>query len=78
MQDSNTHTVKQYTYGNKGTHKIITQYTKDQLHLAAMHIGKATQWGENTVPSKKYCIYLSSSLYNTVPQNGRHLVYITF
>jgi len=30
---------------------IITQYTKDQLQLAAMHIGKATQWGESTVPS---------------------------
>jgi hypothetical protein len=25
------------------THKVITQYTKDHLHLTAMHIGKATQ-----------------------------------
>jgi hypothetical protein len=32
-------------------HKVITQYTKDQLYLAAMHIGKATQWGERTVSS---------------------------
>jgi len=31
--------------------QVITQYTKDQLHLAAMHIGKGTQWGERTVPS---------------------------
>jgi len=51
MQDSNTHTVKQYTQGNKDTHKIITQYTKDQLQLAAMHRGKATQGTESTVPS---------------------------
>ena len=34
MQDSNTHIVKQYTRGNKDTHKIITQYTKDQIQLA--------------------------------------------
>ena len=44
-----THVVKQYTRGNKNTHKIITQYTKDQLQLAAMHIVKATQGEESTV-----------------------------
>jgi hypothetical protein len=47
MSDSNTHTVKQYTCGNKDTHMITTQYTKDQLQLAAMNIEKATQ-GEET------------------------------
>jgi len=36
---------------NKEAHKVITQYTKDQLHLAARCKGKATQWGERTVPS---------------------------
>jgi len=30
---------------------ITTQYTKDQLQLAAMHVGKATQWGGSIVPS---------------------------
>jgi len=44
MQDSNTHIVKQYTSVNKEAHKVITQYTKDQLHLAAMYIGKATKY----------------------------------
>jgi len=29
---------------------IITQYTKDQLELAAMHVGKTTQEEESTVP----------------------------
>ena len=47
MQDSNTHTVK--------------QYTKDQLQLAAMHIGKATQEEEKTAPGRKY-IYTPSRL----------------
>jgi hypothetical protein len=30
--------------------RIITQYTKDQLQLVGMHIGKATQ-EESTAPS---------------------------
>jgi len=36
---------------NKNKCKIITQYTKDQLQLTAMHIGKAVQVEENTAPS---------------------------
>jgi hypothetical protein len=40
MQDSNTHS-KKHTQGNKNKHKVITQYTKDQLQLTAMYIGKA-------------------------------------
>jgi hypothetical protein len=47
-KDNNTHIKKQNTQGNKNKHKIITQYTKDQLQLAAMHIGKATQEEEST------------------------------
>ena len=31
--------------------RIIKQYTKDQLHLVALHIGKVTQGQESTVPS---------------------------
>jgi hypothetical protein len=54
MQHSNTHTLKQYTWGDKGTHKIITQYTKDQLQLAGMYIGKATQ-GEEIVEPRIKC-----------------------
>jgi hypothetical protein len=49
MQDSGTHIVKQYTWVNKITHKI-TQYTKDQLQLAAKHIGKVTQGEEISAP----------------------------
>jgi hypothetical protein len=30
--------------------RIIAQYTKDQLQLVAMHIGKATQGEEITAP----------------------------
>ena len=29
----------------------MTQYTKDQLKLVAMHIGKATQGEKSTAPS---------------------------
>jgi len=49
--------LKQYTWGNKDTHNIITYYIKDQLQLAATHIGKPTQWEEN------YCIYILILLY---------------
>jgi hypothetical protein len=35
----------------QGSTQVITQYTKDQLHLAKMYIGRATQRGERTVPS---------------------------
>jgi len=31
--------------------RIITQYTKDQLQLVVMHIGKVTQGEESTAPS---------------------------
>jgi len=31
--------------------RITTQYTKDQLQLVAMHIGKAAQGEESTAPS---------------------------
>ena len=34
---------------------MITQYTKDQRQLAAMHIGKATQWEESTAPINFMC-----------------------
>ena len=37
-----THSTTVHTRGNKNTHKIITQYTKEQLQLTSMHIGKAT------------------------------------
>ena len=37
-------------HGSTMKHKIITQYTKDQLQLAAKHIGKATQGEESTAP----------------------------
>jgi hypothetical protein len=47
-QGSTTHTVKQHTTGNKNTHKIVTQYTKDRLLLAAVHTAKAIKF----VPAK--------------------------
>jgi hypothetical protein len=37
--------------GKKYIHKIITQYTKDRLQLATMHIVKTTQGEESTVLS---------------------------
>jgi hypothetical protein len=36
IYDSSTHTVTQYTAGNKNTYRIITQYTKDRPQLAAV------------------------------------------
>jgi hypothetical protein len=54
------------------------QYTKDQIQLAAMHIGKATQWGEGIhslvdvvsvlvwrVMSNKFCCITKQQL-NTI------------
>ena len=38
-----THSKTTHMSEQESTHKIITQYTKDQLQLAAMHTGKATK-----------------------------------
>jgi hypothetical protein len=42
----------------KHTHKIITQYTKYQLQLASVHIGKATQWGERNVVARELALLI--------------------
>ena len=56
---------------------IIIQYTKDQLQLAAMHIGKATQGEENTVHMLVYNKQLRNKKYflfqNVQTGFGAHL-----
>ena len=55
MQDSSTHIVNNTHEVTKIRSRIITQYTKDQLQLVAMHIGKSTQGEESTAPRFLYC-----------------------
>jgi hypothetical protein len=51
MSDSSTHTQYNNTHEVTKIHSItITQYTKDQLQLVAMHIEKATQGEESAAP----------------------------
>jgi len=45
------HTVKQYTLGNKNIQKIIAQYTKHQLQLAAMLHRKSDRRGRKLLNS---------------------------
>ena len=54
--------------------RIITQYTKDQLQLVAMHIGEATQGDESTAPISMFHL----AFFNSIIDKHQHMHLFTF